>query len=622
MIAVEETTPAPTATVSVAPATPVPSATAVVQREASSPTPLSSVASIPTPAPTKIPVADDDLATLVANAAPGATIKVRPGTYTGLTLTRPVKLVGDPSAPVFIKGEGQSALTVKSQGVFVENIQFLTNGIGALPAIAVVDGAAVEMKAVAIQSTTEVGVLVAGKASLKAVGTSFAVPSGAGLRLQEAATAHLTQCTFSDSKSGLNAMTGARAELHACAFERDGGSNGRGSIIALSGPGTAVTADDCRFKSNVAGGIVSQQATLTITNSLFQENAASIGDGILGLISVRHGGRAKLERDRFENNRHGVAVMDGGSVEMMQCTFTGNGLDQRQVVPASLPLLVSGENSRATLRKTTLSDSAQYAIGVMAGGQLTLEDVEVSGARIAGVILGERKMAPVHAVIRRSHFIGNGTGLGLLAGGSAELEDCEFRENNDGLIVFDPGTQLRAIRTAIGPNRERGLYVYLQADARLVDCDLKNNARGAVSGTRGRAGERASIVLENCRFAGNRVYGAGASTQSKLSLTNCVFDGTDKTNLYRERGSIIETNEPPAPSPAPTEAPPSGTDVSSPAPADSAAPSVSPAPEGSASPTPGREKTNPRPRRRPTPRPHPPTPEDIRRALRKLLPGS
>ena len=248
VIAVEEATPAPTATVSVAPATPVPSATAVVQREASSPTPLSSVASIPTPAPTKIPAADDDLATLVANAAPGATIKVRPGTYTGLTLTRPVKLVGDPSAPVFIKGEGQSALTVKSQGVFVENIQFLTNGIGALPAIAVVDGAALEMKAVAIQSTTEVGVLVAGKASLKAVGTSFAVPSGAGLRLQEAATAHLTQCTFSDSKSGLNAMTGARAELHACAFERDGGSNGRGSIIALSGPGTAVTADDCRFQ--------------------------------------------------------------------------------------------------------------------------------------------------------------------------------------------------------------------------------------------------------------------------------------------------------------------------------------------------------------------------------------
>ena len=290
-------------------------------------------------------------------------------------------------------------------------------------------------------------------------------------------------------------------------------------------------------------------------------------------------------------------------------------------MPASLPLLVSGENSRATLRKTTLSDSAQYAIGVMAGGQLTLEDVEVSGARIAGVILGERNVAPVHAFIRRSRFLGNGTGLGLLAGGSAELEDCEFRENNDGLIVFDPGTQLRATRTTIGPNRERGLYVYLQADARLVDCDLKNNARGAVSGTRGRAAEHATISLENCRFAGNRVFAAGASTQSKLSLTNCFFDGTDKINIYRERGSIIEMNEPPAPSPAPTQIPPAGADVS-PAPAESVAPAVSPAPESSASPTPGREKITPRPRRKPTPRPRPPTPEDLRRALRKLLPGS
>ena len=618
-VEIDQATSTPTA--AIAPSTPGPSPTAVVHREVPSATPLPSVANVPTPAPTKILVADDDLATLIANATPGATIRVRPGTYTSLTLTRPIKLVGDPAVPVFLKGEGQSALTVQSPGVSLQNIQILTNGIGTLPAVAIAEGAAVEMNAVGIQSNTEIGILVSGKASLKALGTTFAVPNGVGLRLKGPGNAHLTQCSFTDSHVGLNAWGGATVELHSCAFERAGGSNGHGSIIALSGQGTSATVDDCRFQNNGAGLIVSQEAAITITNSSFTQNAASAADGILGLISLRNGGRAVLEHDRFESNRHGIAVMDGSSVEVRQCEFTGNGLDQRQVVPASLPLLVSGEKSRATVRKTTLRDSAQYAIGVMAGGNLTLEDVEVSGSRIAGVILGERNVAPVHAVIRRSRFIGNGTGLGLLAGGSAELEDCEFRENNDGLIVFDPGTQLRATRTAIGPNRERGLYVYLQADARLVDCDLKNNARGAVSGTRGRAAERASIALENCRFGGNRVYGAGASTQSKLSLTNCVFDGTDKTNLYRERGSIIELNEPPTPTPALTETPPVGTE-GSPTPEESAEPSVSPAPESSASPSPGRVKVTPRPRRKPTPRPHPPTPEDIRRALRKLLPGS
>ncbi len=129
-----------------------------------------------------------------------------------------------------------------------------------------------------------------------------------------------------------------------------------------------------------------------------------------------------------------------------------------------------------------------------------------------------------------------------------------------------------------------------------------------------------SITLQNCRFGDNRVYAAGASTQSKLSLTNCVFDGTDKTNLYRERGSIIETNEPPTPTPAPSPAPPAGTETS-PTPVETAEPSVSPAPESRSSPLPERSKITPRPRRKPTPRPHPPTPEDIRRALRKLLPG-
>ena len=219
-----------------------------------------------------------------------------------------------------------------------------------------------------------------------------------------------------------------------------------------------MTADDCHFNSNRAGLIVSQQATITVTNSTFQENAASVENGILGLISVRNGGHAKLESDRLESNQQGIAVIDGGSVEIRQCNFAGNGLwQERKVIPESLPLLVSGQNSIADVRKTTFSKSAQHAIGVMAAGKLTLEEVDITGSRIAGVILGERNAAPVHAGIRRCHLNQNGTGLGVLAGSKVEIEDCEFRENNDGIIVIDAGSHLKATRSALSANRNHGL---------------------------------------------------------------------------------------------------------------------------------------------------------------------
>lgn len=616
-----QTSPSPTAAV----ATATPNESPAVAKQETTATPAPTVAP-ETPAPTaaKIIPPENDLAAMIADAAPGAKLKVPPGTYPSLIVTRPIQLVGDPNMQVFIKGEGKEALSVKARGVSVQNIQFFCHGIGALPAISVAAGAELQIDASTIQSDTAIGLLAAAKGSIKALGTTFTVPYGAGLRLTEQAKANLTQCSISDTKIGLNLWSGATAELHSCAFERDGGNDGHGSIIALNGPGTSVTADDCHFNSNRAGLIVSQQAAITLTNSTFQENAASVDDGILGLISVRDGGHARLESDRFEANRQGVAVMDGGSVEMQQCTLAGNGLQGRQVVPASLPLLVSGEKSSATVRKTSFTDSAQHAIAAMAGAKLVLEEVDISGSRIAGVILGEGKTAPVHAEIRRSHLNRNGTGLGVLAGSTVEIDDSEFRENNDGIIAIDPGTQLKATRSALSANRNHGLSVSLQANANLVDCDLNQNARGAESGVHNKPAERASITLENCRLGANRVFGAGAALQSELILTNCVFDGTDKMQVYRERGARIQqTNDNAESSPtSPAEAQPSpaADDETSPSPEGETEPS-SPSPESSATPSP--EKSTPRPRRRPTPRPrpHPPTPEDLRRALRKLLPG-
>jgi serine/threonine protein kinase len=547
-----------------------------------------------------------DLGAMLAKAAPGATITIPPGIYPGgLVATRAVRIVGDPKnvGQIFIKADGKECLSVQASGVFVQNVQFLCGGIGKLAAISVNNGGGLEMEGCTVQSGTDIGLLATGNTSVKLNATTFATPAGTAVRLTEQAKAILTQCHFPDMPTGVNALGGSTAELHSCAFERTGGYNGFGAILALNGQGTSLTADDCRFTANKAGIVVSENASLAITNSSFKENSTGAQGGIVGLISVRRSARATLSNDTFEGNRQGVAVMEGSNLEMQKCTFDQNGIAQRGGVAGGVvPLLIAGQGSTAIVRQSVFSRSAPYGISVIAGARLTVENSEISGSSEIGLIAGDRS-APGGAVeIKRTHFLGNGIGLGVCAGASAVVEESEFRENKDGIVVVDPNSNLSLTKSTLLANRGQGLHVFSGASATVTESELRENEIGAMSGTRGKSNQRGSITLVHCSIGGNRSYGASVARDSQLILDNSVFNGPDRTAIFKERGAIVTEKAPPAPS--------------------SPEPEVSPSPESSPSSSPGHAKSTPLPHRKMTPRPHPRTPEDIGRALRRWLPGS
>jgi serine/threonine protein kinase len=546
-----------------------------------------------------------DLGAMLAKAAPGATIIIPPGIYAGgLEATRAVRIVGDPKnvGEIFIKADGKECLSVRASGVFVQNVQFLCGGIGKLAAISVNNGGELEMEGCTVQSGTDIGLLATGNASVKLNATSFTTPSGTAVRLTEHAKATLTQCHFPDMPTGLNVLSGSTAELHSCAFERNGGYNGFGAILALNGQGTSLTADDCRFTANKAGIVVSENASLAITNSSVKENSAGAEGGIVGLISVRRSARATLSNDTFERNQQGVAVTEGSNLEMQKCTFDQNGIAQRGGVAGGVvPLLIAGQGSAAIVRQSVFSRSAPYGVSVIASARLTLENSEISGTSETGLVVGDRS-APGGAVeIKGTHFLGNGIGLGLCAGASAVVEDSEFRENKDGIVVIDPNSSLSLTKSTVLANRGVGLHVFSGASATVTDSELRENEIGAMSGTRGKSNQRGSITLVHCSIGGNRSYGASVARDSQLILDNSVFNGPDRTAIFKERGAIVTEKVPPS--------------LSSPE------PEVSPSPESSPSSSPGEAKSTPLPRRKTTPRPHPRTPDNIGRALRRLLPG-
>jgi hypothetical protein len=535
-----------------------------------------------------------DLSAMIAAAAPGATVKVPAGLYRGgLVIPRPIHLVADSKmgGQVIIQSEGKECLSVRAAGVSVQNIQFIGNGIGDLPAISVADGADLDMEGCKIQSGSAVGVTVSGNASIKALGSTITATNGTALRLNQGARGNFTQCSFSNSQTGLFLGNGATAELHGCAFENNGMSDSNGAIMTITGAKSQVTADDCHFTNNSGAINAIDNATLTVTNSPFKNNGESSRGSGVGLIVARNSAHVVLTGDTFESNRYGVMAAEKSVVEIQKCNFEATGFRQtQQIAVGSFPISIMGQGSTGTIRNTVITNSSPYGVSVFSGGTATLEDVEIYGSRAVGLVVGDRSGASGHVDVKRCKFNRNTTGLGVCAGGSANVEESECRENNDGVLVIDRDSQLKLVKTAIVSNKDYGLYVHGNAQLTAIDCDIQNNAKGAQSGTSRKSSERASLALENCRIGGNKVFGVGAATQSELILTRCVFDGTDKTNIHKESGAVVQLD---------------------------GIAGVSPAPEATAEPRTGGTQT----RRQPTPSPNRrPSDQDIYRLIRRFRP--
>jgi parallel beta helix pectate lyase-like protein len=497
----------------------------------------------------------NDLAAMIASAAPGATVKIPAGLYRGgLVLPRAIRLVADSKmgGQVVIQSEGKECLSVRAAGVSVQNIQFFGNGIGDLPAISVADNGDLDMEGCKIQSGSAVGVTVSGNASIKALGSAITVTNGSALRLNQGAHGDFTQCSFSNSKIGLFLANGAVAELHACAFENNGMSDSNGAIMMITGAKTQATADDCQFTNNSGAINAIDGATLTVKNSPFKNNGESSRGGSFGLIVARNSAHATLTGDTFESNRYGVVAMDKSAVEIQKCSFDSTGFRQTQQISiGSFPISIIGQGSSGTIRNTVMTNSNPYGVSVFSGGTATLEEVEIYGSRAAGLVVGDRNGPSGHAEVKRCKFNRNTTGMGVCAGGSANVEESECRENNDGVLVIDRDSQLKLVKTAVASNKDYGLYVHGNAQATVLDSDIQANGRGAQSGTSRKSAERGSLRLEDSRIGGNRVFGIGVATQSELILNRCVFDGTDKTNVHKESGAVVQTDMVAETSPAP-----------------------------------------------------------------------
>lgn len=503
------------------------------------------------PGAPKLPAAVwGDLNKIIADAAEGATVALKPGTYEGsFAFTRALRLVGDVSegGKVKIRSTAVQGLDVKSKGVILENL-LLTTGEPGQFVLATTEKAEVQLINCEVDAHRQGGFVLFDGSTLKAEGTTFSNASGAAIVVSGQSKVQLTGCTFKDNETGLEIMRGPVVELVKCGFQGHGGSAGRGGIMRLSGDKTSASATDCSFSSNQGGALVSERASLVMKGCTFSANGVEdVADAsTFGLVLAKTKGRASFTGCVFEQNRQGLAAVEGGTLELSDCQFRENGLETKNTALNFFGDVISANNggSTVTLRKTKIVDSKVVAVKSFHDAVVTLEECEVRGGAQIGILVGLPENAPAEMRATRTVVSNCQIGILAIAGSQVMIDGGTIQSNVEGLVASGRRTKATLQNVTLAENKSRGLWCQENAELNAKSCVLQNNAHAVAAGLKGKPLSAAYAILTDCQVTGSTEYDLSSYAGSRISAQN--LRSNKLITIFQESRGQFDANPPSA----------------------------------------------------------------------------
>lgn len=304
-----------------------------------------------------------DIAAAIAAAPPGATVRIRPGAYTGaLTLDKDVHIIGAPENPgvVTVSVSKQACLISRGADVSVSGISLRNGGQTGEPCVVVSSGR-LSLTDVEIRSGSATGVSVGAQGEL----------IGRALRIVDAA------------QQGLVVRDGGRLTLETSAIE---GSGGVGAQI--------VKASDVQIRdSRVVGGkavgiVVADSSQVRLIGNTVADNALS------GLEVLRSAGFLLGDSDVSGNGEAGLFLNRNSDATVVGNRFTDNGLSGA---------IVMGSSGR--FERNRFERNAEHGVYLTGSGSGELSDNDIVGNRGYGVAIeGDSR-----ADLRENRIQGNKT---------------------------------------------------------------------------------------------------------------------------------------------------------------------------------------------------------------------
>jgi|GEM_PF-2848180 len=312
------------------------------------------------------------------------------------------------------------------------------------------NGAAVTVQASNFTSNAGNGIVVEA-GSLTAESSAFKRNRQAGILLKNGATASLVRLAVTDNdQAGLSVFSSSVTAQDILASR-----NHREGILAAD---STLQLSQVQASQNQRQGIFASVGTIQVTGGILENNQQEgirINGGTVVLNDIR--ATSNLQEgislrgissgqvrgaQAISNQGHGLQILNGGFVEIDDCSFSGNVLN-------GLTL----EETKAVLKHCSAE------INRKAGFASTTSEVEVEAAR----------------------FLSNQLEGLVLSGGSAQLRKLEVTDNGQEGVRATNVTELRIEFSRVGRNRSNGLQIVnANASAILSTVVFSNAGRGVL----------------------------------------------------------------------------------------------------------------------------------------------
>jgi len=394
-----------------------------------------------------------------------------------------------------------------------------------------------------LTNNTQYGLVVIGEARAEMTGCLVSGNKDGGVWVSDAAQVDMVDAQLTRNQGpGVWVRDDGRVLLSSCTIDRSQGAG----VLAYGS--AQVTLERSTLSANWDPGVqLFDRTVLNISESALRSNWHGIE--LLGSSqayvercqisksrwdAVRVGGSAVLQitASRIEDSLRGIAVTGGATARIQdsfleRCrsvalyavasdvsgsgnAFSANGVDLFGDIDGGIrrPLQEAAETQVEVPHPSyaTLQDAVD---ALAPGGRLVLRE----GTFVAGIVLDKRifvtgepgatlsardPQAPVLSLVKGAdveisgvRLTGGSEGVAAAADARVTLIDCALAENETGLGLWSSSLAV-LLRTEIVANRQVGAWIWDDASARIEDCTLIANSRGAVG-----VGGRAQLILEN-----------------------------------------------------------------------------------------------------------------------------
>lgn len=402
----------------------------------------------------------DDLAAVIAGAAPGATLALGPGEH---RLAAPVALNG----ALAIVGEGADETSIVAAGDAVFKLT---------------DGADLTIRDLSLG-------LACGDEGADVVALEGGRLAATGCRLSGARDI--------DDRGGVGVRVGGdgRVLLQGCEL------SGHGFAGVYTHARGAATLERCSVSSSRFALTAFADAPLVVRDS-------ELADGT-NVVFVADGARVELHRCSVTGGDHGIGANAGAAVTANDCEIAGAAvsgvlasggvaLHGCRVGPApGHGILVLGEGV-VELAASTLSDARQCGVLVRESGRATLSDVEIVGCGQVGLFVD----GAARVEVAGARITGGFQCAQISGGAHVSLRDCRLGGATDAGAVVRGEATLRLATTMSTDNGTTGLAARDTARLTAEGCEVRGN-RGCGVG----AWESATLEVRRCTVQRNGAEG-------------------------------------------------------------------------------------------------------------------